>query len=60
MNQKDLKILSETKMGRETRNFKQTGRARTGNSIPRNYSGYNRAGYWGKIINVFKKGGGRV
>lgn len=56
MSQKDLKILLEAKMGRETKNFKQTGRSRTGNSIPRNYSGINRAGYWGKIISVFKKG----
>jgi len=44
-------------MGRETRNYKQTGRSQAGNSIPRNYSGVNRAGYFGKIINFFKKGG---
>lgn len=44
-------------MGRETRNFRQTGRARRGNSIPRIYSGINRMGYFGKIISVFKKGG---
>lgn len=44
-------------MGRETRNFKQTGRARTGNFETRNNAGINRLGYWGKIITIFKKGG---
>lgn len=48
-------------MGRETKNFRQTGRARTGNSIPRNYSGINRSGYFGKIVNLFKsKRGGKL
>ncbi len=41
-------------MGRETRNFRQT--RRTGMPSSRNYAGINRAGYWGKIINFFKKG----
>ena len=44
-------------MGRETRNFRQTGSSRKGNSIPRNYSGISRTGHFGKIINFFKKGG---
>ncbi|MDD5147302.1 MAG: hypothetical protein PHE48_03145 [Candidatus Daviesbacteria bacterium] len=44
-------------MGRETRNFRQTGRSRAGNLSARNYAGINRTGYWGKIINFFKKGG---
>lgn len=44
-------------MGRETKNFRQTGRARAVNTSNRNYGGINRAGYWGKIINYFKKGG---
>lgn len=44
-------------MGRETRNFRQTARARTGNFQTRNNAGINRTGYWGKIVNVFKKRG---
>lgn len=44
-------------MGKETRNFKQTGRSRAGNNSARNYAGINRQGYWGKIVNYFKKGG---
>jgi len=44
-------------MGRETRNFRQTGRSRTGNFQTRNNTGINRTGSWGKIINFFKKGG---
>lgn len=39
-------------MGRQTKNFKQSGNSRKGNSIPKNYS-LNRKGYWGKIINIF-------
>ncbi|MBI2330194.1 hypothetical protein HYU94_02300 [Candidatus Daviesbacteria bacterium] len=44
-------------MGRETRNFKQTGRSKMAGSSARNYAGVNRAGNWGKIVNFFKKGG---
>lgn len=44
-------------MGKETRNFRQTGRAGKGNFQTRNNAGMNRAGYWGKIVNLFKKGG---
>lgn len=44
-------------MGRETRNFRQTGRSKMASSKARSYAGVNRAGYWGKIVNFFKKGG---
>jgi hypothetical protein len=43
-------------MGRETRNFKQTGKSRSADHSQRNYQGINRAGYFGKMINYFKKG----
>ena len=44
-------------MGRETRNFRQKGSSgRTHNAIGGNY-GINRVGYFGKIVNFFKKGG---
>lgn len=43
-------------MGRETRNFRQSGKSRSGNNSARNYQGVNRKGYWGKIVNLFKKG----
>lgn len=44
-------------MGRETRNFRQNRGARTANASTRSNAGINRAGYFGKIINFFKKGG---
>ncbi len=44
-------------MGRETRNFRQKGQAGKNNNATRNYPGINRAGYFGKIVNFFKKGG---
>ncbi len=47
-------------MGRETRNFRQTGRARTGNFQTRNNSGINRSGYWGKIFGAFKLKKGEI
>lgn len=56
VNQKDLKILSEAKMGRETKNFRQTNKSNKSNASAKNYAQINRAGNWTKIINVFKKG----
>lgn len=46
-------------MGRETRNFRQTRSSRAGSNSARNYAGINRAGHWGKIVNLFKKEGKR-
>lgn len=44
-------------MGRETRNFRQSKRAGYTGAQTRGFAGINRDGYWGKIINFFKKGG---
>lgn len=44
-------------MGKETRNFRQTKKARSADINTRNYAQINRMGNWNKIINIFKKGG---
>lgn len=44
-------------MGRETRNFRQKGQTGKANNATRGYYGINRLGYFGKIVNFFKKGG---
>jgi len=44
-------------MGRETKNFRQTRRAGTADHAYKSYARTNREGGWGKLINVFKKGG---
>lgn len=46
-------------MGRETKSFRQTNKAGRADSANRNYSRINRAGSWGKIINVLKNKGGK-
>lgn len=44
-------------MGRETKSFRQTNKAGRADSANRNYSRINRAGSWGKPINIDKKRG---
>jgi len=43
-------------MGRETRNFRQSNKSRSGDSSAKSYARINRTGSWGKLFNVFKKG----
>lgn len=45
-------------MGRDTKNFKQTGNARNADANTKNYARINRIGSWGKIFTAikFKKG----
>lgn len=44
-------------MGRETKSFRQTNKAGRADSANRSYARINRAGSWGKNVNVYKKGG---
>lgn len=44
-------------MGRQTKTFRQTNKAGRADTAAKNYARVNRAGSWGKIINIFKKGG---
>ncbi len=41
-------------MGRETRNFRQTAKSRSGSEGNRNYSGQNSGRWHTKIIEYFK------
>ncbi len=45
-------------MGRDTKNFRQTGRSRSADANTKSYARINRIGSWGKIFtaNKFKKG----
>lgn len=43
-------------MGRQTKNFRQTNKAGRADTANKNYARVNRAGSWGKIINIFKRG----
>ncbi len=44
-------------MGRETKNFRQTRRAGTADHAYKSFARENRTAGWGKMFNVFKKGG---
>lgn len=44
-------------MGRETKTFRQTRRSGTADYANKSYARINRSGSWGKLFNVFKKGG---
>lgn len=41
-------------MGKQTKNFRQTGKSRSGNDGARNYSQINREAWHMKVINYFK------
>ena len=45
-------------MGRDTKNFRQTGNSRNADTNAKNYARINRIGSWGKIFTAikFKKG----
>ncbi|MBI2017902.1 hypothetical protein HYS92_02525 [Candidatus Daviesbacteria bacterium] len=44
-------------MGRETKNFKQSRKSNFASSQASNYAKANRSEGWGKVLNIFKKGG---
>ncbi len=44
-------------MGRETKTFRQTKKSGSADYANKAYARTNRAGGWGKFVNVFKKGG---
>jgi len=41
-------------MGRETKNFRQSGKSMSGNQGARNYAEQNRGAWHMKVINYFK------
>lgn len=43
-------------MGRETKNFRQTNKSRSGDASSKSYGRINRMQGWSKFINIFKKG----
>lgn len=43
-------------MGKQTKNFRQSGKSLSGNQGARNYAQQNRGSWHMRIINYFKKG----
>ena len=44
-------------MGRETKTFRQTKRSGGADYSAKSYARINRQGSWGRVLNVFRKGG---